>query len=1354
MTTQQETAVLSVFLNGEQAKNEISDLEKKAEGLKNRINQVGKNSEIGKRLSRELTETRNNIKALQSDVVNVDKVLKNLSAAKPKELSATLTALKRQLHFSGIERGSKEWNRLQENIRKVREEMRSISAESAVAESRMSRMSNGFNKYFGIIASGVATITGVSFTFRKLAQDIAHLDDVYSDVMKTTGMTHEQVEDLNEAFKEMDTRTSREELNNLARDAGKLGLTAKKDILDFVEAGNQINVALGEDLGDGAIKSIGKIINVFEKSTKDLEGMDLKGKMLAVGSAINELGSSSTASEEFLVSFTGRMGGIATQAGITVDQVLGYASGLDQNMQSLELSATALQQFIMKIMGNPAKFAKIAGMEVKQFSDLLKTDMNGALIAVLKSLQGKGGLQQLIPIFKDMGLDGARASQVLSALAGNVQQIEEAQRIANQALVEGTSLTKEYGVKNENLQAKLEKAKKEFNESALALGAHLNPVLLKSTNATTYLIKLLPAVIDWFSKYGKIIVNTAIAIGGYSLAMNASVIADKLKVFWINTVAASLKKLWVTMLNNPFGVVIAAATLLFSLYKSLNKELSVSEQRQKALNDVNLTAKKSIAEQTSELKLLFSVAKNEAISKEERLKAIKKLNEISPEYLGNLSLENINTQAATTAVKTYTEELLKNAKAKAIADRITELEAKKIKNLEEIAKLEERNRKRSSSDANPGSLLSEIRTDYKINARKKENEEIDRQQKLYAGLNAELFKTNDLKKEATGIIPGVEEKRLASLKQEKGELEQLKLKQIEIEKSRKNGKWEADVFTFVDQNQLNLIDAEIEKVQQLLDLLHTKPAGGNPDDPTPLTGGDDDALKEKLKTLDKEAALRRIAAMQAYKDQKSFEEELLKIERETVQKKQALYKEGSEEYVKYQEELQKFDFKVAQDKEKTELKRQEAIKALIEKYNKEAAQTDEQKKQLELKALNELFSEELRMTEQYLLLKQSIEDKYDPAKKKLRKSVDDIITDNKRFEKKATKKAPQSFAEMDEEKEALEKSKEAELAIIDAAELANLDSEIDYQEQRQIILDKYNALELEKDKEKQNAKLAIVQFGLEQMSTLLSAYSSYVQASQQAEEAAVESKYKKQIKAAGKNSKQVEKLEEEKEAELAKIHAEYEDKSFAIQVAQALASTAMAAINAYASTCAIVPIGPALAPFAAGVAVAAGMLQVATIKKQHDAAKANYYTGGYTPNGPWDKPQGVVHSEEFVGNRHAVRNPAIRKIFDVVKEAQDNNTVSSLTAKDFARALDYREAENRHLISGISSAVSPSGSDRGNETQILELIAGWLNRNAEVTDRLNKRLDEPFVGEVSITGRKGIKENLDRYEKMTKNASR
>lgn len=90
-------------------------------------------------------------------------------------------------------------------------------------------------------------------TLKDLSHAAAELDDVYADVQKTTGLTKDQVESLNEAFSKMDTRTSREQLNQLAYEAGKLGISAEKDVLGFVSAADKINIALGDVLGDGAM---------------------------------------------------------------------------------------------------------------------------------------------------------------------------------------------------------------------------------------------------------------------------------------------------------------------------------------------------------------------------------------------------------------------------------------------------------------------------------------------------------------------------------------------------------------------------------------------------------------------------------------------------------------------------------------------------------------------------------------------------------------------------------------------------------------------------------------------------------------------------------------------------------------------------------------------------------------------------------------------------------------------------------------------------------------------------------------------------------------------------------------------
>jgi folylpolyglutamate synthase/dihydropteroate synthase len=102
MATQRETAVLSVLLNGEQAKNEISGMEKKAEELKRRIKEVGKDSELEKKFAGEPVETGKTVRDLNKHALEVDRVLNNLSTAKPGELRAALSALNSSCSFQTL----------------------------------------------------------------------------------------------------------------------------------------------------------------------------------------------------------------------------------------------------------------------------------------------------------------------------------------------------------------------------------------------------------------------------------------------------------------------------------------------------------------------------------------------------------------------------------------------------------------------------------------------------------------------------------------------------------------------------------------------------------------------------------------------------------------------------------------------------------------------------------------------------------------------------------------------------------------------------------------------------------------------------------------------------------------------------------------------------------------------------------------------------------------------------------------------------------------------------------------------------------------------------------------------------
>lgn len=351
---------------------------------------------------------------------------------------------------------------------------------------------------------------------KDLAKDAAALDDVYADVMKTTGLTHEQVEKLNETFKKMDTRTAREQLNQLAYEAGKLGINTEEGVAQFVSASDKINIALGDVLGDGAMVTIGKLADVYAKSTKQLSeaGDDLEKKMLAIGSAVNMLGQSSTANEGYLVEFLSRMGGIATQANLSADAILGFASALDQDMMKQEMSATAFQKFIMQMIKKPAEFAKAARMEVNQFTDLMQKDMNEALLKVLEGFQGKGGLIALQPIFEDLGLDAARAASVISSMANSIDQIREAQAIANSELTTGSSVINEFNTKNETMQAQAEKAKKRFEEVRIELGNELYPVLIHLQKTGTVFMK-------WFAALAQVVKNNRWILLSFTTALIA-----------------------------------------------------------------------------------------------------------------------------------------------------------------------------------------------------------------------------------------------------------------------------------------------------------------------------------------------------------------------------------------------------------------------------------------------------------------------------------------------------------------------------------------------------------------------------------------------------------------------------------------------------------------------------------------------------------------------------------------------------------------------------------------------------------------------------------------------------------------
>ena len=270
------------------------------------------------------------------------------------------------------------------------------------------------------------------------------------------------------------------------------------------------------------------------------------------------------------------------------------------------------------------------------------------------------------------------------------------------------------------------------------------------------------------------------------------------------------------------------------------------------------------------------------------------------------------------------------------------------------------------------------------------------------------------------------------------------------------------------------------------------------------------------------------------------------------------------------------------------------------------------------------------------------------------------------------------------------------------------------------------------------------------MGEIFSGVSSFVQAELEKETAAINTRYDAEISAAEGNNYKVAKLEKEKQAALAKAKNEANKKQFAMQVIQAVAQTAQNALSAYGSAAAIPIVGYIMAPIAAAMAVAAGAIQIAAIKKQQQSSEAKGYAqGGFTPKGKIDEEVGVVHAGEWVASQKLLASPVARPLINALDHAQRTNTIGSLRAEDVSRSIGGANAVAPQSVQPIV-VQAPTDSLT---MAVISKNAAALAKYEDTMAKLNQRLNEPFVTVNTVTGDKGIKQAQDEYDRLMRNKS-
>lgn len=1366
---------------------------------------------------KEIDSTNVDIKETKRQMQLVNNTMANLKTSSIRDLEYSIKALNQQMQ--GMQRGTEQFKQMELKAKQLKAELQAVRAEGVAQESWIKRSADWFNRMQGIALGAVAAISGITFTVKKCVEEYAKMDDEMTNVRKYTGQAAEEVERMNEDFKKMDTRTPRQKLNQLAEDAGRLGITSTAAVEEFVDGADKINVALGDDLGDKAVSQIGKLAQMFgEDKTKGL-----RGAMLATGSAVNELAQNSSASAGYLVDFTARVAGVGKQAGFTQAQIMGLASVLDQNMQQDETAATAVQNLLAKMFQDSAKFAQIAGLNVKEFAKTLKEDANGALLQFLAAMRAKGGFADLAPMFEEMKMDGSRATGVLTVLADKLDDIKTAQNLANEAYSEGTSVLNEFKTQNENVQAQLDKASKKFLDLSIELGQKLYPAARYCISAASLGVRALSTLVDFVKDYWRILIVLTAAIVTYTAVSKAKLIADKAQMAWLNimilrekahlvlvglktsalktmeivqmaltreiklTTAAQM--LWnKVLLANPITAVIAVVAGLTAAIVTLSKETSTAEQAQRDYNDAVTDANKQTAEEEASIIRLVSAIQSNTSAESDRKAALEELNgKLMSQHLGNITEEAVRTGQATRQIQAYIDMMKKKIVIDGLQKKLAESIAKQAEAEDLLGEGDNDNRgywKRFWDRLNPFAGGKTQKLNFVAEHKDLLLQDIERekqyQQKLMAKINeleSQHFEINDpepwrnngyngkgndgtiiKQQRTTGTHQASDKERKARAKAEKTAAAEARKREAEAKRKQKqaadsikaetnelmadNAKAYAEgkktYQQFIDDRQniqikgfaklKQLYGAESNEYKQLLD-----------NQVTVVKQHDAAILKMNEQSIERERLQKEASIKAQYNDANSaiyqndiaLDEAIYQNDADAMQKRLALYNEGSEEWLDLKAEMEQASLD-------HQLQMQEAyqnqLKELRQQFGKQDLQAQET---MYLNGLDNLYKQGLIKEEEYQQMKLEITKQFAAQRAQIDADDHGAGSAQLKINDKSSEMVNSARAAAGES----QSTGNATLGGYFSSQVEN------YQNTMEKLKELYG-------NDKQNhaaymqAKAQVTTNFLDNMvqqtsaayngiNNILSSASAYAQACSDLEQAKISKNYEKQIAAAGNNSKKKKKLEEKRDKELAAAKSKANRKSMKIEIAQAIASTAMAAINAYSSAASIPVTGWVMAPIAAGMATAAGMLQIATIKKQHQAEAAGYYEGGFTGGNRYRKEAGVVHEGEFVANHNAVNNSSIRPALDLIDRAQRSNTVGSLTAADITRSLGQ----------GSSTVVAPVVNVNNDNTEVRQSLDGV---NAAVS-RLTQTLDDGIEVEVPISGRRGLHRRLQDYQRILNN---
>ena len=535
-------------------------------------------------------------------------------------------------------------------------ELQKIKTEVQETEGWLSRFNNGFAKWGGLLATGAATITGVSMALNTLRNNRDSKESSQAELKALTGLDDESIQWLTKQAEQLSTTMDesglrirqssdeilqaymligskkpellkdKEALNAVTIEAMRLAAAAKIDLKDAVTATTVSLNMYGESADQAA-----RYVNVLAAGSKE-GAADVSAQAASIKNA----------------------GVAASGAGVSIEQLQGTIQMLAEKGLEAEPAGTALRKFFLVLQTGPDETnPKVVGLQTA-LENLNKKSLTAAQIQTM------------------FGEEAYSAATILIDNADKVRQYTEAVTDTNIAMEQAA-------INSDTNEAKMAQYRNSIKEAGIELMERLNPSLSLLTGWTTKIITTLPTLIDWFVKYKVTIIGNATALAGLIAYKKADVAWSKLQVLWNEKIIVSLGNLFKLAKANPWTFLIVGAAAVIGKLIDLKREQNALTESQKTMAKISKESTEKYTEQEARIRMLSSTVNNSNFAYRERLRCLNELKDIVPDYNATLDEEGRLMNNNTDAIKDYLIQLEKQIKMEAAREELTELYKKQRK---------------------------------------------------------------------------------------------------------------------------------------------------------------------------------------------------------------------------------------------------------------------------------------------------------------------------------------------------------------------------------------------------------------------------------------------------------------------------------------------------------------------------------------------------------------------------------------------------------------------------------------------------------------------------------------------------